>query len=362
MTDKRKLSEIGNIFPDDLKRFCIKIMSLQGMSHSDAEITASVLVETDMMGIHTHGVKQLRSLMKNCRDNRMNVNAKPVLISEGRSWTQYDGCYCMPMVSSVTAVKEIIQRAKHSGIAITTIKNSGHYGAAGYYANIAAEENMIGISMTNVDPSVAVTGSKASVLGTNPIAYAIPNGSKSPILFDAATSVVAASKVFMLKDLGNEIPSGWLLDKDGFITTDPSKYPEEGTLMPMAGYKGYGFGLLVEILTGGLSGGVMGNELVSWLLPSADRVNQSHTFIVINPEIFFPFDEFVRKIQKLEDQIRNAPKAKGVERIYLPGEKEWEHYDNVSKNGMSLPDHMSSSIFGVAEDYGINIDEYFRSI
>ncbi|MDR1319284.1 MAG: Ldh family oxidoreductase [Treponema sp.] len=359
MKIKNKLSEYGNIFPGDLKNFCLKIMSLEGMNQHDAEITAEVLVTTDMMGIHTHGVKQLRGLMKNYRDNRMDIHARPLIVSEGPAWVQYDGCHCMPMVSSVSAINKIIQKAKSSGIAIATIKNSGHFGAAGYYANLAAKEKLIGLSMTNVDPAVAVTGSKASVLGTNPIAYAIPNGSNRPILFDAATSVVAASKVYMLKNLGKEIPPGWLLDKDGIATTDPSKYPDEGTLMPMAGYKGYGLGLLVEILTGSLSGGAMGSELTCWLLPSAVQVNQSHTFMVINPEVFSPYNEFIRKIKRLEDQIRNAPRAKDVERIYLPGEKEWEYYEDTLKHGISLPDHMTSSIFGVADDYGITIEEYF---
>jgi ureidoglycolate dehydrogenase (NAD+) len=359
MNIRNKLSEYGKIFPNDLKSFCLKIMSLQGMALGDAEITAEALVTTDLWGIHTHGVKQLRGLMKNFRENRMDVNAKPVLISEGPGWVQYDGCHCISMVSSVASTRKIIEKAKNSGIAIATVKNSGHYGAAGYYANLAAQENMIGISMTNVDPAMAVTGSKSSVLGTNPIAYAIANGTARPILFDAATSVVAASKIFMLKDLGKQVPPGWLLDKDGLPTIDPSGYPDEGTLMPMAGYKGYGFGLLVEILAGGLSGGVMGNELTSWIMPVKDPVNQSHTFIVINPGMFSPFDVFIRKIRNLENQIRSAPKAKGVERIYLPGEKEWEHYEEALKSGMILPDHMSSSLFGVAYDYNIDIRDYF---
>jgi ureidoglycolate dehydrogenase (NAD+) len=353
------MSALDPVSPDALKRFCVKIMLLAGMNQHDAEISADTLVTTDMWGIHTHGVKQLRGLMKNFRENRMDVNAKPVLISEGPGWVQYDGCHCMPMVSSVVSVKKIIEKAKNSGIAIATVKNSGHYGAAGYYANLAARENMIGISMTNVDPAMAVTGSKSSVLGTNPIAYAIPNGTAKPVLFDAATSVVAASKIFMLKDLGKQVPHGWLLDKDGLPTIDPSSYPDEGTLMPMAGYKGYGFGLLVEILAGGLSGGVMGNELTSWIMPMKDPVNQSHTFIVINPGIFLPFDTFAGKIRKLENQIRSAPKAKGVERIYLPGEKEWEHYEEALQSGMILPDHMSSSLFGVAYDHDIDIRDYF---
>jgi ureidoglycolate dehydrogenase (NAD+) len=345
---------LGRVSPDALKRFCVKIMLLAGMNQHDAEISAGALVTTDMWGIHTHGVKQLRGLMKNFRDGRMDPGARPEIISEGIGWVQLDGHHGMPMVSSAAAVKKIVKKAKNSGIAIGTVKNSGHYGAAGYYAYLAARENMTGLSMTNVDPAMAVTGSKTSVLGTNPIAYAVPNGTAKPILFDVATSIVASSKIYILQDLGKEAPDGWLLDKDGLPTRDPSKYPKEGALMPMAGYKGYGLGLLVELLTGGLSGGVMGKDLTSWMWPGNDPVNQSHTFIVINPELFLPFDVFVQKIKELENQIRNAPKAKGVERIYLPGEKEWERHEEALKSGMALPEHMMANLFGVAEDYGVD--------
>jgi ureidoglycolate dehydrogenase (NAD+) len=256
-------------------------------------------------------------------------------------------------------MKKIIEKAKTTGIAFATIKNSGHYGAAGYYANIAAREKMIGISMTNVDPGVAVTGSRASVLGTNPIAYAVPNGTDRPLLFDVATSIVAANKVYILKELGEKVPPGWLIDKDGLPTADPSGYPEEGALMPMAGYKGYGLGLLVEILTGGLSGGAMGEEINSWILPVMEPVNQSHSFIVINPEIFLPLEVFAQRIKELENKIRRAPKAKGVDRIYLPGEKEWERYHAALISGIMLPEHMISSLLGVADDYDVDIKLYF---
>jgi len=344
---------------DALKAFCVEAMLKAGMQESDALITAEVLVTTDTWGTFTHGSKQVRGLMKNYRDNRMDINAKPELIGEGPSWALYDGHNCMPMVSSVQATEMAIAKAGKTGIAIAAIRNSGHYGAAGYYAYMAAAHDMIGISLTNVDPAMAVPGSRVSVLGTNPIAYAVPAGEEYPVMLDIATSIVAASKVFAAQDLNQQIPLGWLIDKDGVPTTDPTGYPAVGALLPMAGHKGYGIALMVELLTGMLSGGAFGRDVTSWVLPLPQPVNQSHSFIVINPAMFMPIDAFKKRMDEMIRQIKNAPKAKGADRIYLPGEMEWEKREKALKEGMLLPDHVMVRLQGLADDYGTSIEKLY---
>jgi len=338
---------------EQLERFCVEAMRRAGMREADAQVTAEVLVTTDTWGTHTHGTKQLRNLMKNFRDGRMDVKARAELMAEGPGWARFDGHASMPMPTSVRAMETAIAKAKNTGIAIATVNNSGHYGAAGYYAWLATRHDMIGMSFTNVDPGVAAPGSRGSVLGTNPLAYAVPAGREHPVMLDIATSVVAASKIYALRDLGKRLPEGWLVDGDGVPTTDPSQYPHAGALVPMAGHKGYGIAFLVEVLTGVLGGGAFGNLVRSWVIGPPLPVNQSHSFIAIHVEAFEPVAEFKSRMDALIRQIKDAPKAKGADCIWLPGEKEWEYRAKALAVGIALPQDVRVSLKGLAEDVRI---------
>ncbi|MDD5705298.1 MAG: Ldh family oxidoreductase [Kiritimatiellae bacterium] len=161
----------------DVKAFCVAAMRKAGMATEDAETTADVLVTTDTWGVHTHGTKHLRQLLKNFRDGRMDVTARAELTGEGPGWAHFDGHHTMPMRTLVLAMQTAVNKARQTGIAVSTVRNSGHYGAVGYYAYLAARQDMIGMSLTNVYPGVAAPGSRGAVLGTNPLAYAIPAGS-----------------------------------------------------------------------------------------------------------------------------------------------------------------------------------------
>lgn len=345
--------------PQALKTFCVKAMKLAGMNEKDAGITADVLVTTDTWGVFTHGTKQVRGLMQNFRDRRMDIQAKAEVVGAGPGWGLIDGHHSMPMVTSVGAMEMAIAKARNSGTAFVTVRNSGHFGGAGYYAYLAAEQDMIGLSFTNVDPGVSVPGARVPLLGTNPIAYAVPTGKEPPIMLDIATSVVAASKIYAARDVGKPIPEGWIIDKDGLPTADPTGYPGVGALMPMAGHKGYGIALLIEIVTGVLAGGAFGPEVVSWMMDSATPVNQSHAFLAVNVANFIPIQRFKERIDNLIRSIRNAPKAQGANRIYLPGEMEWEARERALREGMMLPDHVMVRLKGLAEDYGLALQEIF---
>ncbi|MDD5728135.1 MAG: Ldh family oxidoreductase, partial [Victivallales bacterium] len=324
-----------------------------------AGITAEVLVTTDTWGIHTHGTKQLYLLLKNFRDRRMNPEAIPELTSEGPGWALYDGHNAMPMVSSFEAMKTAIAKAKETGIAYVGVKNSGHFGGAGYYANMAARRDMIGVSMCNVDPGVAVPGSRTAVLGTNPLAYAVPVGKDDPVFLDIATSVVAASKIFAAQALKKSIPDNWLLDKNGLPTNNPDGYPGEGALMPMAGHKGYGIALLIEVLAGILPGAAFTKRVTSWVMDSPDPVNQGHAFMAINVDSIMPIAKFKRLMHELVMEIRETPKAEGAERIYLPGEKEWENRARALIEGIQLPEDAVANLKLLADEYELNIKKLF---
>ncbi|MGO9310739.1 MAG: Ldh family oxidoreductase [Spirochaetia bacterium] len=349
----------GKVRVEALESFCVRAMTKAGLSEGDARTSADVLVTTDTWGVHTHGTKQLRPLLKNFRDGKMDLRASAELVSEGPSWAIFDGRRSMPMVTSTMAMRKAMEKAQVSGIAYVAVRNSGHFGAAGYYAMMAAREGMVGVSMCNVDPCVAVPGSKTPVLGTNPLAYAAPAGQEKPVFLDIATSVAAASKIFAAKALGKTIPEGWLLDAEGVPTTDPRGYPQAGALLPMAGHKGYGIAMMIEILTGVLAGGAFGGDVTSWV-NGPQPVNQSFSFIAIDIGAFMPIEAFGRRMDKLIREIRGAPKARGTERIYLPGEKEWENRERALQSGLALPADVVANLKGAAEDYGLDIGDLFR--
>jgi ureidoglycolate dehydrogenase (NAD+) len=347
-----------NVRIEDLESFCLRAMHAAGMSTHDARLTADVLVTTDTWGVHTHGTKQLRGLLKNFRDGKMDLHAAAELIAEGPSWAAFDGHRSMPMVTATIAMRKAIEKARVTGIAYAGVRGSGHFGAAGYYANLAAREGMIGICMCNVDPGVAVPGSRVPVLGTNPLAFAAPAADERTVFLDIATSVVAAGKVYQAQAAGRPIPEGWLIDGDGVPTTDPTGYPSVGALLPMAGHKGYGIALMIEILTGVLNGGAFGAEVASWV-KGGEPVNQSFAFMAIEVGAFMPAAVFGTRMDTLIRQIRSSPKARDAERIYLPGEKEWEHREVALKEGLALPPDVLASLRGTAEDHGMGSDELF---
>jgi ureidoglycolate dehydrogenase (NAD+) len=359
MTAAAELARI-RVFPKDLEDFCIEAMLNSGIREDYARITADVLVTTDTYGVHTHGTKQLRTLMKNFRAGRLDTKAVPEVVAEGPSWALVDGHYAMPIATSWVAMGLAIEKARTTGIAYVGVKHSSHFGAAGYYANMAAEKDMIGLSMCNVDPCMTVPGAKGKILGTNPIAYSIPAGKEKPIFLDIATSTVAASKVFAARALGKKIPDNWLVDDEGIPTTDPNHYPESGALLPMAGYKGYGLALLVEVLAGALTGAAMLHQVQSWVVDLPDPTNEGHAFVAIDVGLIMPIQEFKERIDWLIREIRGAPKAKGAERVYLPGEMEWERRDDALQRGMLLPEDVVASLTGLAEDVGMEIRHLFK--
>jgi len=338
--------------PADLEEFCVNAMLKAGLREEHARITAKVLVTTDMWGVHTHGTKQLRGLLENIRDGRLDPNAEPEVVREVMSAALVDGHYTMPMVSSTIAMNLAIEKAKKTGAAFVGVTHSGHFGAAGYYANMAAEQDMIGLAMCNVEPFMTVPGARGRVLGTNPLAYAVPAGEEPTIFLDIATSTVAVSKIFAAGAKGEEVPPTWFVDSEGRPTTDPSKI-EDGALLPMAGHKGYGIAVLIEVLSAALTGSAVMSEVQSWVLDLPDPPNQGHAFLAINPGAFMPIEQFKAIVDTMIREIRSSPKAPGASRIYLPGEMEWEKREKALRNGIKLPSDVVASLTSMAEEWAL---------
>ncbi|HOK43144.1 MAG TPA: Ldh family oxidoreductase [Thermoclostridium caenicola] len=341
----------------DLKNFCINALEKEGMKPELAVITATVLTKTDAYGTHSHGTKNLHNYIKKARAGGLTLNAEPEIIKEGPSYALMDGNNAMGMVCGVMGMELACKKASETGVGLVTIRNSNHFGAAGYYANIASEKGMIGFVVSNVDPNMNAPGARSKALGNNPIAYAAPAISVPSVFLDIALSNVASLKVFKARAEGKSIPDTWIVDKDGLPTTDPSRYPEEGAMQPMAGHKGYGLAVFVDLITGVMNGGAtsMSGEIDSWVLSLDKPNNVCHTFIAIDASKFIGEGVLAQRTEDMAQTLRSLPKAKGSQRIYTPGEIEWENYRKSEREGISIPDDVLESLKGLAEDMQIEL-------
>jgi ureidoglycolate dehydrogenase (NAD+) len=340
------------VAPSDLQRFCAEAMVRCGLPAEDAALSADVLTTTDTWGTHSHGTRQIRPLMQAVQGGGIRPGARPTVPREGPGWALVDARRTMPMVAATHAMEIAIAKAAGTGIGYVGVAHSSHFGAAGYYATLALRRDMIGLAMTNCDPCAAVTGSRTPVIGTNPIAFAVPAGAERPVFLDIATSVGAVTKIMIAKALGRPAPEGWLCDTEGRPTTDASGYPERSVLQPMAGYKGYGLAVLVEVLGGILTGAGFLSGIPGWINERGIAADQGHAFLAIDVHAIMPIDTFKARMDAMIREIKGAPRAAGVERIYLPGEMEWERREAALTHGLQLPEYVLSNLLGLAEDVG----------
>jgi ureidoglycolate dehydrogenase (NAD+) len=341
----------------DLEAFCLEAMRKAGIRDEDARLAAEVLVTTDTWGTHTHGTRQLRGLLRCIREGRLDAAARSEVVSQGPCWAIVDGHFALPPATSYRAMQMAVAKARETGMGYVGVRHSSHFGAAGFYANLAARDGMLGMSMCNVDPCMTVPGGKGKIIGTNPIAYAVPCGDGRTVYLDIATSAVAATKIFNAKSQGERIPDTWLVDDEGVPTTDPGIFPEHGAQLPMAGHKGYGLAVLVEIMSAAMTGASILSKVVGWSGDAKEKTDQGHAFIAMNVEAMAG-SGFSGRLRGLVDEIHAAPKARGTERIYLPGEIEWDKRADSLKNGMALPPYVKDSLRGLVADYGLDPVKY----
>jgi LDH2 family malate/lactate/ureidoglycolate dehydrogenase len=340
--------------PARLEAFCIAALKKIGMSEADARTTAEVLVTTDTWGVHTHGVKSLRHYIRRLTGGGLNARGKPTVVAEGPAWARIDGQSSIAMVTSVKAMKVAIAKAKECGIAYSGVFNTCHFGAAGYYAAMAAEEKMFAIAMANDAPSVIAPGAKGRVVGNNPLAFAIPRKNGKPIVLDMALSTVAGGKVAAAHALNKPIPSDWIVDVNGNPSTNPTDFLiDGGALTPMAGHKGYGLAVVVETLSGLLPGGSILGEVLIWQ-HAATSLQTGHgaAFIALDVTKLMPAEQYFDRVEQMAEKIHSVPKKSANDRVLLPGEREWEHREQVLKNGLVLPADVVQSLRGLCDEVG----------
>ncbi len=321
--------EYYRIPPNELRKFVTEFFKAFKMPESDAAIAADVLVTADLFGIESHGVQRLkRYYFTPLSKGVIKPHGNPVIVKEGSTYALMDGKNGVGLVIGVKAMKLAIKKAKEKGISFVVVRNSSHYGIAGYHAKIAAEKGFIGVSLSNSQPLVAYTNTIGRNIGTNPISVAIPTKNPPPIIIDMATSVVPIGRIEVSLRLRRSIPLGWGIDKEGKLTQDPAKVFYEGALLPLGGlgeelggHKGGCLALLVDILSGILSGGGWGPYVSSPV--SGRQPNVSHFFAAIDVDIIETHNEFYERIEKLRKYIKSLRKHPQADNIWIPGEKAW---------------------------------------
>jgi LDH2 family malate/lactate/ureidoglycolate dehydrogenase len=258
------------------------------------------------------------------------------------------------MIGSAFAMRTAMAKARQQGLGYVGVRNSCHFGAAGYYAWMAAREGLIGIAMANDIPSVAAPGSRGAVTGSNPLSYAIPAPPRQPMLLDISTATVAGGKVYAARARGEPIPDNWIIDGHGKPTADPSGFPQVGALLPMAGHKGYGLSLLIETLSAVLSGAAVTWAVRSWAHDDLTlHTLHGAAFLAIDVATIEEPATFARRINGLIDEIHGSPRADGVERLLIPGELEWERHAKALRHGIVLPPDVVTNLHAAADLVGV---------
>ena len=324
-----------------------------GIPAADAEVIADVLVTTDMRGIHSHGVVRLARYLDCIRAGGIKPAAEPMTLNESANSLMVSANGGLGMPAAVKTMRRLLEKAEECAIAIATINHSDHYGAAGYYAMMAADRGFAGFSMSNTCPLVAPTGGRAAAIGNNPFAYAAPGKSHRAILFDVCMSKVAAGKLVIAAEAGQKIPADWILTKDGKVTDDPNEIWHDAVMLPFAEHKGYGLATMVETMTGVLAMSGMLGGVHSWNTQPGRDADTGHCFIVVNPAYFGGADAFKNRVDAMIDELKRCPTLEGVPEVLYPGELEWRREETARRDGISLPEASEKELARAAAMVGM---------
>lgn len=346
----------------DLKDFMVRFFTRLDVPQQDAETAAEILLAADLRGVESHGIIRLNTYYgSRIRKGLVDPRSPYQTIKETSTTLLIDGGNGLGMVIAKNAMNRCIEKADEHGLAMVTVRNSNHYGIAGYYAMMALSHGMIGMSFTNAQPLVAPTYSRKAMLGTNPIAVAVPAQNERAYVLDMATSIVPIGRITVYDKAGKQIPAGWGIDAQGQVTTDPKQVLQGGALMPlggvdiMRGYKGYGLGLLVDIFSGVLSGAAVGTDVAHPSDPKAGA-NVGHFFAAVKIDAFRPLIDFEAQMDYLIKMLKESPKAAGQDRIFIAGEKEFEMAERYNREGVPVMKEVVKMLQEAGSEIGVPFD------
>lgn len=338
-----------------LRQFAIDIFKKMNCPEKEAYLAADVLLNADLRGIDSHGLARLSGYVRLWEANRINSKPNITIVHETPSTAVVDGDRGLGLVVAPRAMEIAIEKANKVGTGWVAVKNSNHFGIAGFHAMMALKHDMIGIAMTNASPLVAPTFSVERLLGTNPICVAIPAGEQPPFVADFATTTAANGKLEILQRKHKEAPEGWIQKKDGSISTNPDELKAGGALVPLGSdrehgsHKGFCLGAWVDIFSAVLSGANYGPwvpPFVSFLAPPADPVGDGigHFFGAMRVDAFRPADEFKKHMDNWITRFRSAKTVAGQDRLIIPGDPERECEQERIQSGIPLNEKVAEDL------------------
>ena len=343
-----------------LRRCMEQIFEKEGFHAEDACVIADVLMQADLFGIESHGAQRLMYYHRNIGSGSVNVSAQMEIVRETPVSALVDAHYAMGALAGVFAMNKAIEKAKQTGIGMVAVRNSSHYGIAGYYTLMAAKAGLAAFSMTNTGPIMVPTFGREMMLGTNPIAFCMP-ADPYPFWFDASTTVVTLGKVEVHDKREKPMPEGWTIDGEGRPACDAHRINasilagEMGGILPLggagelhSGHKGYGLGVMVEALTG-----VLAQGLVSPDMSGAHGDHTCHFFMAFDPAMFGDPADIRARMSDYLARLRASEKIPGCARIYTAGEKAFEAQEKRLREGVPVEEKTLAELRAIAAELGV---------
>lgn len=348
-----------------LNAFTRNVFIKMGCSQSDANKIAAVFVAAELRGLPSHGMIRIKDYYQLWKANRIQVNPNIRVVHETPSTAVIDGDMAVGMVPATLAMEKAIEKAASAGTGWVSVRNSNHYGIAGFYAMMALPHDMIGLSMTNANPLVAPTFSVSPMLGTNPIAVAVPAGHNPPFVADFATTPIARGKLAVAEKKGEKVPIGFVQDSQGFPSDDPAILKSGGSMLTLGGdyehgsHKGFCLSAIVDIFSAVFSGANFGPFVppsVAYLPVLADRVGEGtgHFFGAMRIDAFQPAAGFKAAMDKWIETFRNAKPASGKEKVIIPGDPERLNEERLRTEGIPLLAAIEEEIRQIALDLEVD--------
>ena len=365
-TQQSSSDDILYIKADILKSFMKEVFIRLKVPEQHAEIIADVLITSDLEGIDSHGIQRCKMYYDRIREGIYSPNTEIEIVTDNKSTAVIDGKCGMGHVIAYKAMKLAIEKAKKYGLGAVAVRNSTHFGIAGYYSLMAIKEGMIGFVTTNTRPSVPPTFGVEPMLGTNPLTYGAPTDESFPFLLDCATSIIQRGKVEVYNRIHKPLPSGVIISSNGNSKTDPNVVLDKlvnrsAALLPLggegedtSGHKGYGYGTFAEILSSALQDGVYLKDTAGVIEDGQKKLKVGHFFLAINIQNFIPIEKFQNISGNIMRDLRSSKKAPGKEKIYTAGEKEYNTEAERRKTGIPVNKSVQKDIKTMQKELGLN--------
>lgn len=337
----------------DLRLFVTALFEHAGLPRAHAMTVADSLVLADLCGVDTHGVCRTGTYLARLRKGVVAARPDIRVVRVAPSVASVDGGNGMGAVVGTRAVDECVELARENGIGLVSVKRSTHFGMAAYYVRRAIREDMIGMAFSNASPALPPWGGRVPFFGTNPLAVGVPGGNQPGYVLDMAMSVIARGSVYAASEQGRAIPAGAALDAGGHPTTDPKALIEGGTMLPFGAAKGAALAMMVDILSGVLTGAGFGDGVGNARTDFERPQNVGHLFIAIRPDLFMRREAFLARVDMLIERVKAQPKASGFTEILVPGERRARTREQRLASGIPLSPEVVSSLRAAGEIAGV---------